>query len=128
MSVMGVAYAIMGLSLLFQAHRWSATPAYHNLLAIMPAHAWGGVFSGVASLLGAGVLHRKRRWLVITALTAGVAVTTGWGLAFIVRWMTNPSTTPETWVSWAIFDWMLWRAFARLDLEEITLPRERNSG
>jgi ATP/ADP translocase len=128
MTVMGVAYAIMGLSLVFQASRWHATPAYHNLLAIMPAQAWGGIFSAVAGLLAAGACHFRHRWLVIAALTAAIAVTTGWDLAFFVRWFTSPDTTPETWVSWAVFDYMLARAFMRMDLEEITLPRERSSG
>jgi hypothetical protein len=125
MLVISVAYGIFALSLLFQGHRWGATPAYHNLLAIMPAAAWGGVFATTSTLLGLSAWKHHKRWLAIAALTVALAVTTGWGGDFIVRWLTSANTTPETWVSWGVFDYMLLRAAARLDIEEVTLPKRR---
>jgi hypothetical protein len=41
LSVMSAAFVIFGLSLIFQAHRWHATPAYHVLLRIFSAQVWG---------------------------------------------------------------------------------------
>lgn len=91
----------------------------------MPAKGWGGVFAATAGLLGVSVWKHPRRWLAIVALTVAIAVTTGWGGDFIVRWLTSTSTTPETWVSWGVFDYMLLRAAARLDIEEVVLPKRR---
>ncbi len=125
MLVISVAYGIFALSLLFQGARWGATPAYHNLLVIMRQPAWGGVFAVCSALLGAAVWKHRQRWLTLAALTAGFAVTTGWALAFVVRWLSSPDTTPVTWVAWGIFDFMLMRAAARMDAEEISFPKFR---
>ncbi len=38
--VMSTAFVIFGLSLIFQAHRWHSTPAYHVLLEIFTAPVW----------------------------------------------------------------------------------------
>ncbi len=51
-----------------------------------------------------------------------------WGLAFVIRWLTSASTTPETWVSWAVFDYLVVRALVLLDYLEIRVPRERADG
>ena len=66
-----------------------------------------------------------RRWVSILAITAAGMVTVGWGAAFMVRWLTSTSTTPETWVSWAVFGYLLVRAAALLDdtgVTDVTLP------
>jgi hypothetical protein len=123
MCVIAVAYAIFALSLLLQPSRWAATPAYRNLLAIMPQYGWGAVFAALAVLLAAAVWWFGRQWLSVLALTAAFMVTTAWGGAFIVRWLTSANTTPETWVSWLVFDFLLLRAAALLDYEEVKIPR-----
>jgi hypothetical protein len=110
MLVIAVAYGIFALSLLFQPARWQQTPAYANLLAILPQQAWGGAFTAVCALLAAAAVLPGRRWLPVPALAAGVAITTFWSAAFIIRWATSPDTTPVTWVSWAVFDLILLRA------------------
>jgi hypothetical protein len=109
--VMGAAYLIFGLSLMFQPHRWASTPAYHVLLEIFTARTWGVLFivSGAALALAAWQLA-FRRWVV-----AAFTLTTGWMLSFVARYLTNPSTTPETWVSWAIFDYLLIKVAISLD-------------
>lgn len=110
MLVMAGAYTVFALSLLFQPQRWSLTPAYANLLAIMPQQAWGAAFAAVCALLAAAATLPGRRWLLAAALVPGVAITTFWAAAFVIRWMTSPDTTPETWVSWLVFDLVLLRA------------------
>jgi hypothetical protein len=124
LSVMSAAYAIFGLSLLFQPHRWQSTPAYHVLLEVLPAPAWGGLFLASGAALAAAVWQfgRERR-LVVAALTLAVALTAGWMLAFIARYLSSPSTTPETWVSWAVFGFILLKVAAGLD-HPAGAPRE----
>lgn len=127
MLVIAVAYAVFAVSLLLQPSRWGLTPAYHDLLAIMPQGAWGVLFAAVSAFLGAAAWPRPPRWLPVAALSAGLAVTTCWCAAFVIRWATSPNTTPETWVSWALFDYVLLRALALLDREEgrAAAPRDR---
>lgn len=103
------AYLVLGLSLICQPARWAATPAYHNLLELMPQQAWGALFAVLAVLLACAAWRHGTRWLTRAALTAGIAVTTFWCAAFIVRWATSANTTPETWVSFASFDYLLLR-------------------
>ena len=128
MLVVAAGYAIYALSLLFQGVRWSRTPAYRNLLAIMPAPGWGMAFAVVSALLFAAVARYSQRWLSVTALTAAGIITVGWALAFVVRWWTNGSTTPETWVSWAFNCYLLARAGALLDYREVLVPSRSGSG
>jgi small-conductance mechanosensitive channel len=115
LTVMSAAFLIFGLSLTFQAHRWASTPAYHILLQIFAAQVWGVLFlvSGVA--MAAAVWQFPRRWVVIAALILAFTLTTGWMLGFVVRYLSSSSTTPETWVSWAIFDFLLVKVAMALD-------------
>ena len=122
MLVIGTGYGVYALSLLFQPTRWSRTPAYHNLLAIMPAPAWGLCFALTSAALFAAVAVYRMRWLSVAALTAAGVITLAWTLAFLVRWATNDSTTPETWVSWAVNAYMLGRAAVLLDYREVLVP------
>jgi hypothetical protein len=127
MFTIGIAYTVYALSLLLQPRRWSRTPAYHLLLEVIPADAWGCCFAVAAAGLFAAVATSRHRWLVVAALSAAGAITVAWALAFLVRWATNGSTTPETWVSWAVNAYLLIRAAAYLDYQEIRpdhlLPR-----
>lgn len=115
LSVMSAAFTIFGLSLIFQAHRWGSTPAYHVLLLIFRAQAWGALFllSGLA--MGLAVWQFERRPVVVASLTLAFCLTTGWMLAFIVRYLTSPNTTPETWVSWAVFEFLLLKVSISID-------------
>ncbi len=122
MIVIGLGYGIYALSLLFQPLRWSRTPAYHNLLALMPATAWGLCFAGVSAALFAAVAAYSMRWLSVAALTGAGIITLAWTFAFVVRWATNDSTTPETWVSWAVNAYVLGRAAVLLDYREVLVP------
>lgn len=125
LSVMSAAFTIFGLSMIFQAHRWGSTPAYHILLQIFRAQVWGGLFlaSGIAMGLAAWQFER-RRWAVIAALTVAFTLTGGWMLAFIVRYLSSPNTTPETWVSWAVFAFLLLKVSVSLDRPREVPPDE----
>lgn len=125
MIVISIAYATFAASLTFQPRRWSSTPAYRNLLAIMPQQAWAAAFAVVAGLLAAAVIWHSLRPLSVIALSAGLAITATWCAAFIVRWLTSSSTTPETWVSWAVFGYLLLRALTLLGYEEVKVPSWR---
>ena len=122
MIVIGAGYCVYALSLLLQPARWNRTPAYHNLLAIMPAPAWGLCFALTSAALLAAVAVYRMRWLSVAALTAAGVITAAWTLAFVVRWATNGSTTPETWVSWAVNAYVLGRAAILLDYREVLVP------
>lgn len=113
---MATAYSVFGLSLVFQAHRWQSTPAYHVLLQIFTAHVWGALFLLSGTSMGCAAWQfGRRRWAVITALTLAVALTMGWMLAFVARYLSSTDTTPETWVSWAVFGFLLLRVAGALD-------------
>jgi hypothetical protein len=116
LAVMSGAYLVFGCSLVLQPARWGATPAYHVLLEIFRAPTWGALFLVAGAGLGAAAWQAtRRRWLVVAALVPAWALTTGWMMSFVVRYLTSGATTPETWVSWAIFDYLLLQAAAGLD-------------
>jgi hypothetical protein len=115
LAVMSAAFCVFGLSLIFQSTRWHATPAYHVLLLILPAQSWGALFLASGLTMGLAAWQFTRRWVVIAALVLAFTLTTGWALSFVVRYLTSPSTTPETWVSWAIFDFLLIKVAVSLD-------------
>jgi hypothetical protein len=117
MLVMGLTYAIYALSLVFQGIRWHRTPAYRNLLIIMPTGTWGVFFGVTAVLLLAGAFWSRPPWLAYTAIVLAVMLTSSWDVAFIVRWATSSSTTPETWTSWTVFNYVLLRAGILIERE-----------
>jgi len=134
MLVVTIAYGIYALSLLLQPARWAQTPAYHNLLIIMDQQAWGTLFAVTTAGLAAALRFGHRyRWMSIAALSLGLAITTTWCAGFVIRWLTSSSTTPETWVSWAVNDYLLLRALLMLGYEEVHVrirqpPRDDDSG
>lgn len=115
LTVMSAAFVIFGLSLILQSRRWHSTPAYHVLLQIFPAQAWGALFLASGTGMGLAVWRFGHRWIVIASLTLAFTLTTGWALAFTVRYASSPDTTPETWVSWMAFDYLLIGVAASID-------------
>lgn len=120
--VMAIIYGIYSLSLILQPLRWSSTPAYRNLLILMPQQAWGGIFATSSLLLGTA-LWRDHRQTFIVALIFAIVLTTFWDAAFVVRWATSGNTTPETWTSWFAFDFLLVRSLRLLNYQEVRIPR-----
>ncbi len=115
LGVMSAAFTVFGLSLLLQPHRWGATPAYAVLLQIFRAQTWGALFLASGVSMGLACWQFQRRWLVIAALTLAFMLTNMWTLAFVVRYLTNADTTPVTWVSWGVFDYLLARVALAID-------------
>jgi hypothetical protein len=112
---MSAAFTIFGLSLILQGHRWHSTPAYHVLLLIFPAPTWGALFLVSGITMGLSAWQFTRRWAVIATLSLAFILTGGWMLAFIARYLTSPSTTPETWVSWGVFIFLLLKVTISVD-------------
>ena len=113
-----ILYGIFGWSMLFQSTRWTLTPAYGNLFHVLPEMVWGLIYVATSALLFAGgflLHHFGRRGVIVVALAVAVVLTSAWLAAFLVRWLTSPATTPETWGSFAIFLVVLLRAPHRLD-------------
>ena len=55
------AFCIFGLSLIFQSHRWRATPAYHVLLLIFSAQVCGLLFLASGAGMGLAAWHFGKR-------------------------------------------------------------------
>lgn len=121
MLVLGVSSGVFALSLLLQGQRWRRSAAYHNLLVIMPAPAWGVLFGVVAVLLLTAAVVPRPLGLAYAAVLLAFLLVTCWDIAFIIRYLTNTATTPETLVSWAVFDYLLLRAGALINRERGTL-------
>src|SRR6202011_4934233 len=87
----------------------------HVLLQLFPAGVWGALFLVSGISMGVSAWQFTRRWVVTAALVLAFALTGGWALAFVERYLTSPSTTPETWVSWAVFGFLLLKVAISVD-------------
>jgi hypothetical protein len=102
---------VLGLALIIQSGRWLRTPAYGNLLRIMPADTWGAIYLIVAALLIGGIVYRKYHALGIAGHTAGFVLLAVWEVGFIIRWITDHNTTIANVLSWGIFlSLLVWSA------------------
>jgi hypothetical protein len=103
-------FAIFGLALVLQADRWSRTPAYGNLIQIMPAQAWGIVHLVILIAISAGLLLYSRV-LNLAGHTAGFILLAFWDSAFIIRCFTDKNTTVANGVAWTFYAVLLvWSA------------------
>lgn len=106
LAVMGLVYLLFGFSLLFQEHRWESTPAYQNLLAIAQSWVWGVLFLVAGTGMLSSIWLYSRRLFTYTALVYSGALTASWFLAFVYRYSSSVTTTPETWASWFVFGYL----------------------
>jgi len=107
---------VFGLALVFQASRWSKTPAYGNLLHILSAHTWGAIYLVVAALMGSGlVLWNTNRAINVVAHTLAFILFAIWEMAFIVRYFTDAATTVVNVVSWASYLFLVYGSAMALD-------------
>jgi hypothetical protein len=97
-----VAYTFYGLGMLLQPARFSATPAYGNLTQILDIRIWGAMYLVVAVLFALYAALVISRWLAIIVHMSGIIVTLSWEVAFVIRWLTDPSTTAVNPVSWGV--------------------------
>lgn len=98
-----LAYTLIGVGLLAQPDRFSRTPAYGNLIRVFPATTWGMLYLVAAAGLGLWMWGRLPAWWGIAVHTAAIMLVGGWLLAFIVRWVTDDSTTIVNVASWSTF-------------------------
>lgn len=101
--IVAIAYAAMGLGLIIQPSRFSATPAYHNLIRWAPAQAWGVAYLFAAALLGLWILRPPRLAIAMIAYTFAIALTLLWLMAFVIRYATDSHTTAVNVVTWAVY-------------------------
>lgn len=102
-----VALFLQGLDMIVQSDRWHRTPAYHNLLIILNADAWGAIHvaASVSLAVALFVLGRYRMASVV-AHTVVIALLATWEVAFIVRWITDTGphagTTAANPINWGV--------------------------
>jgi hypothetical protein len=115
LALIGGIYLLFGFSLIFQEYRWASTPAYRNLLEIAPSWAWGGLFLAAGAGLLAGIWLFSRRGFMYPVLVYSGALTMSWFLAFVYRYASSETTTPETWASWFAFGYLHVRVMLEVD-------------
>ena len=118
-------FILTGLGLVIQSDRYSNTPAYGNLIEVLPAQMWGVLHLAVATALLASII-RSFRWVTTAAITAAVALTGGWWVAFIIRWATDTGTTPVNPTNWVLMLFLLIRVITGIDSIYDQKPHERN--
>jgi hypothetical protein len=117
-STLGLIFIFLGfaLGLILQPYRWSATPAYGNLLTIFSAQSWGIIYIviGFALFLYIVLLHEVRFFGMIVH-TAAFVLLASWEVSFIIRWATDPKTTIANTISWLAFIAIATRSAAVMD-------------
>lgn len=114
----------LGLALIFQPQRWSRTPAYANLLLLLPANIWGVIHLvlGCALAVAVFVLHGNRT-VTIVVHTLVIMLLAIWDVAFVVRYLTDSSTTVVNVVSWGTYVFLAVRSALLLDHPVVVEPR-----
>jgi hypothetical protein len=92
-----------GLGLLLQPLRWTATPAYGNLLLVLSAASWGFCYLALGVVLCVTVFVHSQRWFYIGAHALAFMLLASWEAAFVVRWLTDPKTTIANVIAWAAY-------------------------
>jgi hypothetical protein len=101
-AIVAWAYMVIGLGLWFQPGRWNRTPAYGILLDIFSQRVWGTLYVAAAIGLAISVWLATNRAFAIIAHITAIALTTVWLTAFIVRYLTDQSTTVVNPVTWTV--------------------------
>ena len=102
--VLAAGFLAIGAGLVFQAHRFSSTPAYGNLIILLDAPTWGWMYITSALLLLAWVTAAPRsKWWAGAAHLPAIMLTWVWLIAFVIRYLTDSSTTVVNVVSWSMF-------------------------
>lgn len=115
--VMATIYLVFAGSMLLQPARWTRTPAYHNLFVVLPEHVWGIIYlsSGLLLVLAAVLYMRRVYWVIMTGIMCALMISVSWSFAFVVRVITSNNTTPETFMSFLAFSYLLVRVLMTID-------------
>ena len=103
LAVLTIVTTSLGLGMVFQDSRWSATPAYGILLQILSAHAWGAIYLAAAALLACSIWWHRSWALAFMAHVAVMTLLFGWWIAFVIRWITDEKTTNVNPTSWGAY-------------------------
>jgi hypothetical protein len=107
------AYFLLGLGMIAQPGRFVRNSPYGNLIQILPMQVWGGMYVTVAALFAVYLMaDRLQLTLSIIAHAAGFMLTGVWLTAFMVRYVTDPTTTISNIVAWLVYLLLLIRSVA----------------
>ena len=112
-----IADTALGAGMLFQPERFSRTPSYGNLIAIAPAQVWGVAYVAVAAGLVAWRVSLRPAVGVIAHM-AVAGLTFGWFCAFVIRYLTDSSTTIVNVVTWGVLLSLVARSVIGLDEDD----------
>lgn len=110
------AFGVIGAALLFQGDRFANAPSYAIVLDLLPARVWGVAYLTVAALFALYLMIIPVRSVAIVAHTLGIMLIGWWLIAFTVRYLTDPTTTPVNVVSWAVYLFLLIRSGWMIDV------------
>lgn len=127
-SVIAGAYGLLGLAMLGQPHRFVVTAPFGILLDIMPIRAWGAAHLAVAALFLLYVAVAPGRTAALAAHIAGFVLTTLCLIAFVVRYITDPGTTPTNAISWLVYLFVLARSASLIPRVTARHGTRRGSG
>lgn len=101
--LMTVVNSAISAGLLVQPARFTATPAYGVLLDILNQRTWGFAFMAVSIVMVAALLFdNQSRPLTVIAHIMAISLATIWLVGFIVRYLSDPSTTIVNVLSWSL--------------------------
>jgi hypothetical protein len=115
MTLMAIAFIALGVTLWVQPGRYANTPAYANLIAILPQHAWSAIYLGAAALKVLSIVRYSPRVLLVVTHTVAIILISAWLLAFVVRYLTDDGTTIVNVVSWSTFLYLAVRSALMMD-------------
>jgi hypothetical protein len=103
-AIIGVAFALLGLSLVAEPDRWTRTPAYNVLFDFADQQVWGTILLAISATLTSAMWLTRSRTVSLAAHFVAILFTAGWAIAFAVRYKTDSahSTTPMNAVMWGL--------------------------
>lgn len=115
LTVVGIAFLALAFGLLVQPLRFERTPAYANLLSVLPQSIWGILYLVVAAVIGASVLLWRHRVFSVVAHTLTFSLVGAWLAGFVVRYVTDDATTIVNVVSWSVLLYLTVLSAMKLD-------------
>jgi hypothetical protein len=121
-ALIGLAFTFYGLGMIGQPGRFSATPAYGNVIEVLDIRWWGVVYLTSAVLFIIYTVLMTSRLFGIITHTAGLIVTGVWWLAFIIRWLTDANTTIVNVTSWLVLLLIIGRSATLIPVTDRSTP------
>lgn len=115
LTVVGAAFLALAFGLAVQPERFTRTPAYANLLRILPQSHWAVIYFVVAALIGLSIMLQHVRALEVAAHTLSLALVSTWLVAFVIRYSTDSATTIVNVVSWSVLLYLVILSMLELD-------------